>query len=76
MVLPWYTLSDMSMKTLPAKVTQRLINELDDIVDEGWYSSRSEAVRDAIRQLVRKYHSEKIEKDMEEDIEWGLYGKN
>ncbi len=66
----------MSMKTLPAKVTQRLINELDDIVDEGWYSSRSEAVRDAIRQLVRKYHSEKIEKDMEEDIEWGLYGKN
>lgn len=66
----------MSMKTLPAKVTQRLINELDDIVEEGWYSSRSEAVRDAIRQLVRKYHAEKIEKDMEEDIEWGLYGKN
>ncbi len=62
----------MSMKTLPAKVTQKLIHELDEIVEEGWYSSRSEAVRDAIRQLVRKYHVEKIEKDMEEDIEWGI----
>lgn len=66
----------MSMKTLPAKVTRRLIYELDEIVDEGWYSSRSEAVRDAIRQLVRRYHIEKIEKDMEEDIEWGLCGEN
>ncbi len=64
------------MKTLPAKVTRRLIYELDEIVDEGWYSSRSEAVRDAIRQLVRRYHIEKIEKDMEEDIEWGLCGEN
>ncbi len=66
----------MPMKTLPAKVTQRLINELDEIVEEGWYSSRSEAVRDAIRQLVRRYHIEKIERDMEEDIEWGLYGED
>ena len=66
----------MSMITLPAKVTQRLINELDEIVEEGWYSSRSEAVRDAIRQLVRRYHIEKIERDMEEDIKWGLYGED
>lgn len=66
----------MTMKTLPAKVTSKLIKELDELVDEGWYSSRSEAVRDAIRQLVRRNKIEKIEKDMEEDIEWGLYGEN
>lgn len=66
----------MTMKTLPAKVTSKLIKELDELVNEGWYSSRSEAVRDAIRQLVRRNKIEKIEKDMEEDIEWGLYGGN
>jgi len=46
------------------------------LVEDGWYSSRSEAVRDAIRQLVRKQKIERIEKDMEEDIEWGLHGED
>lgn len=64
------------MKTLPAKVTPKLLEEIDELVEEGWYSSRSEAVRDAIRQLVRKQERERIEKAMEEDIEWGLYGED
>jgi len=66
----------MPMKTLPAKVTSKLLEEIDDLVEEGWYSSRSEAVRDAIRQLVQRQKKEKIEKAMEEDIEWGLYGED
>lgn len=64
------------METLPAKVTPKLLEEIDDLVEEGWYSSRSEAVRDAIRQLVQKQKKERIEKAMEEDIEWGLYGED
>ncbi len=64
------------MKTLPAKVTPKLLEEIDELVEDGWYSSRSEAVRDAIRQLVRKQKIEKIEKNMEEDIEWGLHGED
>ncbi len=64
------------MKTLPAKVTPKLLEEIDELVEDGWYSSRSEAVRDAIRQLVRKQKIERIEKNMEEDIEWGLYGED
>lgn len=66
----------MAMKTLPAKVTPKLLEEIDELVEEGWYSSRSEAVRDAIRQLVRKQKIEMIEKAMEEDIEWGLHGED
>ncbi|MFP4001899.1 MAG: ribbon-helix-helix domain-containing protein [Thermoplasmata archaeon] len=66
----------MPMKTLPAKVTPKLLEEIDDLVEEGWYSSRSEAVRDAIRQLVQRQKKERIEKAMEEDIEWGLYGED
>ena len=64
------------MKTLPAKVTSKLLEEIDELVEDGWYSSRSEAVRDAIRQLVRKQKIERIEKNMEEDIEWGLHGED
>jgi len=66
----------MPMKTLPAKVTPKLLEEIDELVEDGWYSSRSEAVRDAIRQLVRKQKIERIEKNMEEDIEWGLHGED
>ena len=64
------------MKTLPAKVTPKLLEEIDELVEDGRYSSRSEAVRDAIRQLVRKQKIERIEKNMEEDIEWGLHGED
>ena len=64
------------METVPTKLTPKLLEELDETVEEGWYASRSEAIRDAVRELVEKMKLEKIEKNMREDIEWGLYGKD
>jgi len=63
------------MKTLTAKVTPRLIHELDHLIEDGWYTSRSEAVRDAIRKLVDNRMYSKMRKAIEDDIEWGLHGK-
>lgn len=63
------------MKTVPAKLTQKLVVELDELVKEGWYSNRSEAVRDAVRELVEKMRVEMLQEAMKKDIEWGLYGK-
>ncbi|MCK4327945.1 MAG: ribbon-helix-helix protein, CopG family [Candidatus Diapherotrites archaeon] len=63
------------METVPAKLTQRLVMELDELVKEGWYANRSEAVRDAVRELVEKMRVELLEEAIKKDIEWGLYGK-
>lgn len=42
---------------VPARMEQKLMKKLDDLVKSGRYVSRSEAVRDAVRQLVAKYET-------------------
>ena len=62
------------METLTAKVTPKLMTELDILIEDGWYTSRSEAVRDAIRKLIENRTFSKMRKAVQEDIEWGLNG--
>lgn len=40
---------------IPARVEQKLIKKLDELVSTGYYVSRSDAVRDALRELLTKY---------------------
>ena len=71
----WYSVSRGDIiETVPAKLTPKLIAELDELVKEGWYANRSEAVRDAVRELVEKMRLETLQEAIKKDIEWGLYG--
>ncbi len=63
------------MKTVPAKLTERLVLEAEELIQEGWYANKSELIRDAVRDLINKSKIQKLEKAIKEDIEWGLYGK-
>ncbi len=60
------------MEVVPAKVTPKLVQEIDSLVDDGWYANRSEVIRDAVRELVRKMKSERLAAAIREDVEWGL----
>ncbi|MFO8051867.1 MAG: ribbon-helix-helix domain-containing protein [Thermoplasmatota archaeon] len=57
------------------KITPKLIHEIDHLIEEGWYTSRSEAVRDAVRELVERKRYLKTKEAIRSDIEWGLYGE-
>ncbi|MBI2105806.1 ribbon-helix-helix protein, CopG family [Candidatus Woesearchaeota archaeon] len=63
------------MKTVPAKLTEKLVVEADNLIKEGWYANKSELIRDAIRELINKTKMQKLEKAIKEDVKWGLYGK-
>ena len=63
-------------ETIPAKLTYKLVEEMDGLVKEGWYANRSELVRDAIRELIRKLKLQRLEAAIKEDIQWGIYGKD
>ena len=63
------------MKTINAKLTEKLIQEADEIVKEGWYANKSELIRDAVRDLIRKIKAQRIETAIKEDVTWGLHGK-
>lgn len=63
------------METIPARLTSKLVAEIDALIKEGWYANRSEAIRDAVRNLVERKKLVRLEAAVEEDIEWGLYGE-
>ena len=63
-------------ETIPAKITSRLAHEMDHLIEDGWYANRSELIRDAIRDLVRKTKLQRLETAVKEDVAWGLYGKD
>jgi len=63
------------METVTAKITPKLIHELDHLIEEGWYANRSEAIRDAVRDLIERKRYLKMKRAVEEDIKWGLYEK-
>ena len=65
--------SDMEM--VPAKLTRRIIAEMEEIIKQGWYANKSELIRDAIRELIKKQRVARLKSAIEEDIQWGLYGK-
>ena len=68
-------LGELNMETVPAKLTERLIREADEIIKEGWYANKSELIRDAVRDLIRKVKAQRLETAIKEDVAWGLHGK-
>jgi len=62
----------MNMKIVPAKLTKRLVDETEEIVKEGWYANKSELIRDAVRDLIRKIRVQRLESAIKEDVKWGL----
>jgi len=63
------------METVPAKLTEKLIYEADELIKEGWYANKSELIRDAVRELIKKLKAERLESAIKNDILWGLHGK-
>ena len=63
------------LETIAAKITSKLVAEMDGLIKEGWYANRSEVIRDAIRNLIERKKLVRLETAVEEDVEWGLYGK-
>ncbi|MEK6915415.1 MAG: ribbon-helix-helix domain-containing protein [Nanoarchaeota archaeon] len=64
-----------NMGTVPAKLTKRIISEMEELIKQGWYANKSELIRDAIRELIKKQKIAQLESAIKEDVQWGLYGK-
>jgi metal-responsive CopG/Arc/MetJ family transcriptional regulator len=64
----------METITTEAKLTPKLLEELENIVKEGWYTDRSEAIRDAARNLTIGRRFSKEERNIVKDVLWGLSG--
>jgi len=68
-------MTNSDMETVPAKLTRRIVTEMEEIIKQGWYANKSELIRAAVRELVKKQKVTQLESAIKEDIQWGLYGK-
>jgi Arc/MetJ-type ribon-helix-helix transcriptional regulator len=64
----------MGTITTEAELTPKLHEELENIIKEGWYTDRSEAIRDAVRNLTTGRRFSKEERNIVKDVLWGLSG--
>lgn len=43
------------MKPIQVRLTEKLIEKVDKLVEKGIYPNRSEAIRDAVRRVVSRF---------------------
>ena len=67
--------TNSDMETVPAKLTKRIVTEMEELIKQGWYANKSELIRSAVRELVKKQKVTELESAIKEDIQCGLYGK-
>jgi len=68
-------INESDMEAVPAKLTRRIVSEMEELIKQGWYANKSELIRDAIRELIKKQKVAQLESAIKSDIQWGLYGK-
>jgi len=64
------------MESLQIRLTPQVIKKVDELVEQGVYSNRNEAVRDAVRRLVFNYEALSHTKVLREEISSKLKGKS
>ena len=60
------------MKTIQVDIPEKLVNEIEKYVKEGWFNNEGELMREALREFIRHHRPMLMEKYMQEDIEWAL----
>jgi len=66
--------TDSERKSVPVSLPSELVNELDALVEEGVFSSRSDAIRYGVRLVVREEKQyarlhERADESAREDIQ-------
>lgn len=63
-----------SKRTLHTEIPERLLAELQSLVDAGWFRSIDEVVLDALRRFLDSHRDDLMREFILEDVEWGLHG--
>ena len=62
----------MPMKATKVKLPEKLAQELEASVKEGWFCSEAEAIRYALTHFLNRYRLQLTKHFQREDIAWAL----
>ena len=51
--------ADYNIRIISVRLTKDLIDEMDQLVEQGHFMSRSELIREGIRTVIRKYRAKR-----------------
>lgn len=60
------------MKELRVEITDRLADAIDQLVQDGWFTSPADVTQTALREFLHRHRFELIERHQQDDIEWAL----
>lgn len=63
------------MKTMQVAISDQLAQEIDALVEKGWFADGSELMRMALIEFVRRHRFELMEQFQRDDIAWALAQK-
>ena len=63
------------MKVLHVELPDKIAEEIEGIVQSGWFQSEDELVRLAVSEFIRNRRLELLEQFQREDIAWALQQK-
>jgi Arc/MetJ-type ribon-helix-helix transcriptional regulator len=63
------------MKLIETEIPDQLDREIDALVEQGWFKSREQVLREAVRRFLDCHRAELMERFVREDVEWGLRGR-
>ncbi len=58
------------MDSVAAKLTPRLAAGIDELVANGWFANRSEAVRAAVRDMLERKQMQRLQAAVDDDLKW------
>lgn len=63
------------MKTIKMQIPDKLYEQIEILVRDGWFRSREAIVDEALRRFLAVNRPELLKRFILEDVEWGLGGK-
>ena len=61
---------------IETEIPTQLFAEMQTLVDAGWFRSVDDVVLDALRRFLESHREELMEGLLQEDVEWGLHGRD
>ena len=60
--------------TLQTRVPVQLLEEMQALISTGWYVDENDLLMDALRRFLGTHAADVMERQLCEDVQWGLYG--
>ncbi len=64
------------MNAITTEISPQLQLSMQKLVDEGWFKNINELMEEAIRRYLEFHSMDLMEQFIQEDIAWGLHGKD